>query len=239
MFKDRHLLAFLVSLLLFVSSCSKKSEANDPLESYATAPLTAGVGLGDLRLGQTTLGEFIRKIGIGTVAVVASNEIGFELFFKGEQIRFLFLVDGDCKAIWGEGFTLAAVKDLAGFLRQYPSCENVTLHSISVKAGSGVEDTYFKGSTVDPFRPATATIPSRVELFGRAKLLGSIESSYSHEGDPYQPRGLWVAGLSSDDPEWSIAYPSGILFYYEAPDGGKDIEKTVIKRITVFQPDRR
>jgi hypothetical protein len=52
---------FIISLSILLSACAAKD--SKALAPYANATLTAGVGLGDIKLGEATLGsvvDFIR-----------------------------------------------------------------------------------------------------------------------------------------------------------------------------------
>jgi hypothetical protein len=225
------------SLLSFAAGCSSSSDAK-ALSPYASATLTAGSGLGDLRLGTTTLSTLVNTVGSGAVTAVASDESAVELTFLGGQMSFMFVVAGDCQTqTGGPGARLPVTQDMKAFLSQYPACGNLPLSSISVGAGPDEDDTFYQGATDQGI-----------------KLWANVVDSGKH-GIPSRGTARLVAGGSATDNTERTEYP-GIAFFHKVagatpdemasgrplpPERLKEIEQakqdTRITRITIFLPD--
>ncbi len=225
------------SLLWVAAGCSSSPDAK-ALSPYATATLTAGSGLGDLRLGTTTLGTLVNTIGSGAVTAVASDESAVELTFLGGQMSFMFVVAGECQTqTGGPGARLPVTQDMKAFLSRYPSCGSLPLSSLSIGAGPDEGDTFYKGATEQG-----------------VKLWASVVDSGKH-GSPSRGSARLVAGASANDNTERTEYP-GIAFFHTVagatpdeiasnrplpPERLKEIEQAKtdarITRITIFLPD--
>lgn len=200
----------IVPLMVLLTSCSPRYPSA-ALDKYATATLIAGTGLGDLRLGETTLDEFVRTFGKGQYSLAISDESAFEFAYFGGAVAFQFLIEGQClKEIIGTRDLRRAAPDLEAYLVSHPGCRELPLSSISVTSRS-----FFKGATDKG-----------------VKLGEPITTSNAHgEGVPAKARVL--AGMSPDNPDNAIEYP-GIVFHYDGGSTG-NLETATIRRITVFR----
>src|SRR5689334_4777196 len=127
------LLLLALGLGLGLAGCTRHNAA---LEPFARASLTAGVGLGELKLGQSTLGSVVQRCGVETVVQLASDEVGLELIYEHGQLALLFLVEPDCLAsLPGRNLRPAAI-DLPKFLESNPCLRELRLSSLSVREGA-------------------------------------------------------------------------------------------------------
>jgi hypothetical protein len=229
-----------------MAGCSGKSSSElKALNPYATATLTPGSGLGDLQLGKTTLGWFVKNIGSGIVSIIASDESAIELTFLNGEASFLFIVSGACQNETGApGKRLDLNQDIKAFLSRYPGCNDLPLSSLSLATRqSSKADTFFKGST------------------DRGVRLWSPKSDAYKHGEALNNAGQLVAGEGNENLD-RFEFPGGIYFYYPAGKGAtpeeamsgralsperlREIEESakdaaknpVIKRMTIFMPNR-
>ena len=209
----RACLAF--GLLPLLAACEQH---NSLLTPYAKATLTAGVGLGDLKLGQTTLGSVVQRLGVDTVTPLASDEIGLELFYEHGQLALLFVIPPECLSTLKTGLRPAAT-DLAAFLARTPCLREVTLSSISVRSRASADESWFQGATD-----------------AGARLWDPSQAAYKHGETGGGAAGL-VAGLNPNNPPDEVHFKSGIAFYYLPVEGG-DARQTRIQRITIYPPGR-
>jgi|GEM_PF-5751993 len=208
----------LASLVFLVAQGCGGGKGPVTLDPYAGATLTAGAGLADLRLGETTLAVFLRDIGQGIPSVVAADDIGIELSFHDGQIMFMFRVSEECLR-QTEGLRWSSVPDdLHGALTRYPCLATLTLSSLSVAAGPSPDETFFQGRTA-----------------GGAALGLPVTSAFNDGAIDVGPA-RFLAGLSPRNPDDWVDSRTGIRFYYLRGATGKR-EDTVITRITVFLPD--
>jgi hypothetical protein len=201
-----------ILLLPGLAGCARHNSA---LEPYATATLTAGVGLGDLQLGQTTLGSVVQRFGVESVTQVSSEEVGLELLYEHGQLALLFLVDPDCLATLGGAGLRPAALDMAAFLEHNPCMREVRLSSLSVREGSDAESSFFQGAT-------DAGVKLRR---GRAEPL--------KHGTPGGGSGHILAGMNPSNPREQFQFRSGIAIYLKPPPNG-DPALAHVQRITVF-----
>jgi len=214
-----------------------KPQGLEPFEKYATTPLQAGVGWGDLVLGTTTLAEVAEKLpvhkGLGKspVSVALGDEVFVEIAYGHGQVCLGFPATGACKdvLIKPEGHKLIA-RNVAAFLKKYPACNAMTLTSISVGAGETRETTLFTGATDEG-----------VKLWGMAELVkdhGPAVPRTSAGGIAGMDEGL-TKGLQH------VTFGKGIWFHIrpenEAPAAEPSEEAAApltghVARITIFVP---
>ncbi|QRN79952.1 MAG: hypothetical protein JK586_17665, partial [Nocardiopsis sp. BM-2018] len=107
------------------------------LRAYAAAPLTAHEGLGDLRIGVTSLGWFLDRFGPGLPAALYGDATALEFAYSGTGLTFRFWLDEPCarsvQAMAGTG--LRPVRDARRFARAHPECADERLDAIEVAAG--------------------------------------------------------------------------------------------------------
>jgi hypothetical protein len=198
-------------LALALAGCEQHKSA---LEPYAKATLQAGVGLGDLKLGETTLGAAVQRLGVESVTALASDEIGLELFYEHGQLALLFIIEPECMNTLKSGLRPATV-DLPAFLARTPCLRETTLSSLSVREGSSAADSFFQGATD-----------------AGVKLWGGRGDPLAH-GTPGGGSPAIVAGLNPTNPREQLHFKSGICFYLKPPENG-DPAQAHVQRITVF-----
>ena len=212
----RHLIrSTALGLLLALTGCAQEPK---PLEPLAKATLTAGVGLGDLKLGETTLAAVVQRLGVETVTPLASDEIGLELFYQHGQLALLFIIEPECMNTLKSGLRPATV-DLPAFLARTPCLREVRLSSISVRVGSSPGETWFEGAS---------------DLGVRLWSPGGEVQKYGTPGGASLPL---VAGLNPNNPDEQMHFRSGISFYL-LPDREGEAGPTHVQRITLFPPVR-
>jgi len=198
-------------MLLALTGCAQQPSALDP---YVNATLTAGVGLGDLKLGQTTLGSVVQRLGVETVTPLASEEIGLELFYEHGQLALLFIIEPECMSTLKTGLRPAAT-DLPAFLARTPCLREARLSSISVRSRTSADESWFQGATD-----------------AGARLWDPSQAAYKHGETCGGPVHL-VAGLNPNNPPDELHFKTGIAFYYLPIEGG-DARQTRIQRITIY-----
>jgi len=130
-----------------LAACGE-SKPSSPLAEVAKEPLQAGVGLGDLKLMQTTLGAFAQQFGAGE-SVVTSEPAGTRIDFVKEGLAFLFRGAASCAAGLSEQLSTSAVDhDINGYLLQHPECEAMLLESIAAYIPQSGEPLY-EGETLE------------------------------------------------------------------------------------------
>ncbi len=135
-------------LAILLSACAAKD--SKALAPYSSATLTAGVGLGDIKLGEATLGWVVDRFGPGQVAVGVSDvDVWIELGFMMGEVRFIFGVSGQCYQDTDSPMTRLPVKpNIKALLQKYPSCRHLPLTEIYLTAkDTDPGKTFYKGST--------------------------------------------------------------------------------------------
>jgi hypothetical protein len=197
--------------------CGAFERPTTPLTPYATATLTAGVGLGDLRLGRTTLGSVVGRLGVEKVTPLAGEQVGLELFYEHEQLALLFVIESGCMDKLETGLRPAAA-DMNAFLARNPCVRESTLSSLSICGGTSADDSFYKGATE-----------------AGTKLWDPLQAAYEHGQACAGPKAL-IAGSSSGDPEGELHFKPGIAFYYPAhADAGS--REARIQRITIYRQE--
>jgi hypothetical protein len=212
-----HLLCLLC--LVLAAACSKNEQAKESqsLKPYGNATLTAGVGLGDLRLGEITLNEFVQKFGQGKFSIAAGDEVAFEFSHLDQQLAAQFILQGACWKDVSAGNDLrSATRDLGAYLKQHPGCRDIPLSSLSVARGGLASRSFYTGASEKG-----------------AKLGAPITAAVQH-CDVKKALPRMVAGLTVDTPSDVMECP-GIHFYFTIGRTGK-VEDSAIERMTVFLP---
>ncbi len=207
----------LLAVLALLSACGS---GRDPrLAPLANAVLEPGRGLGDVRVGETTLGEFVDRFGSGRTDCVASDHVGLELVFEHGELSFLFLYeenprsDEECQAL------RRATRDLPAFLAGDPHRRELRLASLSVRAGDELDSTFYRGRLA----PGIA-------------LLDPLLESIARIGIPEDSRPPMVAGMSPDLPSEKACYPARGLVLYGEREPRQD-RPSRVTRITLFAPE--
>jgi hypothetical protein len=234
------LIVFLTGRLTGSSQLLAEQKA---LKPYLNATLSAGKGLGGLKLGQTTLAWLVRTLGTGLVGVaVTDDEVMLELMFLNQQVSFGFLLHGECQRQTGVPMQRLDVnQDLGRFLTRYPACADLPLSSISLDAGKVARDAFYQGTT------------------DQGVKLGSPFMEVFKHGQNLEHGGPLVTGGYSENNLERVGF-RGIAFFYDAgeqptaeevlsgrplpPERLRQLEQSrleaaknrVVQRITVFIP---
>lgn len=198
-------LAFVASLSL-LAACGHSPDPR--LAPLAHATLEAGGGLGDLRLGETTLGQFFDRFGAGLTMFVASDEIAFLFQFGSARLS-----DEEVMAV------RRATRNMGEYLTNYPQRRELPLSSITVRIDEDEESTFYKGKLAQ----GVALFDPLLISAGRVGMVG--EGSLP-----------LLAGLTPNTPTEQARYPAqGLVLYGERePKPGKPSRVT---RMTVFLPE--
>jgi hypothetical protein len=132
----------IVLCLLAVSGCAER-RPRSPLVKIAKEPLQAGIGLGELKLLQTTLGAFTREFGLSQ-SVVTPEQGGAMINFLKDGLTFMFRGNPEC----AQGLTENMGSDINRYLLDHPDCETMLLETIAAWIpASG--DPLYEGETVE------------------------------------------------------------------------------------------
>ena len=130
-----------------VAGCAERRPPS-PLEQLAKEPLQAGVGLGELKLQETTLGTFTRKYG-DSDPVVTTEQTGAKVDFIKQGMAFLFRGDPACAKGLAEHMSKSGEKrDVNAFMLENPNCETMLLESIAAYIPP-VGEPLYEGETVE------------------------------------------------------------------------------------------
>ena len=203
----RHLVALLLTACI---ACD--SQPDSPLQAIANEPLQAGVGLGSLKLAQTTLGAFTRQFGTEQAAVT-TDSIGAKIDFTRAGLSFLFRGDSAC------AHGLAAAQDANAYLLQNPQCETMLLESIAAYIPATGEPLY-EGETVEGIGLNAARELAERSYAATQQAVSALESGTALPADFAPP--------SVDE----LRQP-GIRIYL-----GKDAKgREVVRKLEVIRPD--
>ena len=128
--------------LLVAIGCAERA-ATSPFTSLSKQPLQPGVGLGTLKLQETTLGAFSRQYGLGQ-SVVTPDQTGAKIDFLKFGMAFLFRGDPAC----ADKLSAAGQGDINNFLLQNPDCETMLLETIAAYVPASGEPVY-EGETLE------------------------------------------------------------------------------------------
>jgi len=142
-------LTLLVVATVALATVAWPRDGGNPFRSYADASLVPRAGLGDLRLGETELGAFMLRYGVGRPAALYGDDTALEFAFSRPGLTFTFPVEGACarsvQAMAGTG--LRALRSPRDFVRDHPECAGAPLERIAVDAARGARDVFWRGST--------------------------------------------------------------------------------------------
>lgn len=207
--------------LMLGAGCTAK-DTSPALERYASTTLEAGTGLGDLRLGTTTLQQFIERFGTGRPSVVIGDEPGLELGFRSQGLSFLFIFDTDCAtALGGETREVATrIEHTTSFFADYPACADTTLSSLSIDAESTGDVPFYAGASD---RGVRLLVP-----------LALVQTRYLETADL---RGLMLAGSTAEDGRLELlTYADGLAVHLGEARTGAAAGRFVVLRMSVFLP---
>jgi hypothetical protein len=206
-------LAPLIALLAL--ACA--GDVDSRLKPLTVATLQPGVGLGDARLGQTTLGAFVERYGHDRVDLIAGDSIGYELVFSGGEMAFLFVLDPQIRSI-GLDTLQSGRRDLIEAIGAHPELRDMRLSSLTVGARTGSTDSAYAGKLAT----------------GSVGLFGKMADAVVELGVPSEGTIPLLAGASPRSPETELFYPErGVVL----EGRGKLVEPDcVITRMTIFEP---
>jgi hypothetical protein len=209
-------------LVLAIAGCSRNDAAlaraeGGTLASYADSTLTAGVGWGDLRLGQTTLGEIAQRFGKGNANLVGMSEVDYMLDYEDGQVSFLFRIDPSCCARPPALDPQSGVTDLWDWMQTTPCLREQKVASISVCARGS--KTFFRGASDKGTR-----------------LLAAAPAEVAH-GQPGPHPPYTLAGEMFGSPGQQLCFPSGISFFTQGAQA-TGATGAGIQRITIYAPGR-
>ncbi len=128
---------------------SRPRDGGNPFGAYAAAPLVASEGLGDIRVGETTLGSFLERFGPGLPSALYGDDTALEFGFARAGLSFRFWLEGACagtvQALHGTG--LRALGDARRFTRDHPECSLQRLSAIEVASGASERATFWRGES--------------------------------------------------------------------------------------------
>ena len=192
-------LAALAALFLLLAACGPPPE----LAPYRMAPLEPGKGLGDLSFDRLTLGEAVSRFGAERVAVLVSDNYGFELMLAGGDLGLRFLTEDEdaCDRAAGRTPVRELSTNLQALLDAEPACRSLPLNAIIVTGD------FWQGST-----PQGVRLGSGLRTSTSASIID--------------------IGPGTAMPRYEAAGPPGATFYAsEMPDGDDDaaIEMIIIE----------
>jgi hypothetical protein len=198
-----------VLVLAIVACGSPVDKAIGPLQ---TATLTPGVGLGPIRIGETTFASFIKTYGIGVMVNVQADEAAYEATFASGQLSVMFILDGECRTQTYRT-RLEPAGRLEELFKRAPACRDITVSSVSVR-GRGADGTgWWRGKT------------------DKGVALGDSVSAAAVHGMVRNDPGRLVAGSRQIEPPERVEFVSGMYLFHA---GGA---ARVIQKLTVFRPE--
>jgi hypothetical protein len=136
----------LLMLMLGLSACGGPPKNLKSFASLANEPVIAGVGWGDLILGESTLADVLKTL----IAALLSEESTVELSYGGGQIQLNFALDqeqSDKVNKQQPGWYKTLVKDPDSIQQMPDILQEATLHSLSLAPGHNAASTLFKGQS--------------------------------------------------------------------------------------------
>jgi hypothetical protein len=201
-------IGLLVVATVALATVAWPRDGGNPFRSYADASLVPGTGLGDLRLGETELGAFVVRYGVGRPAALYGDDTALEFAFPRPGLTFTFPVTGTCARSVQQmaGTGLRALRSPGDFVRDHPECADARLGGVAVETARTPRDTFWRGAT-----PAGVRLhQTRDESFAQ---LGIDAATAFADGAPLPDRwfdadGLLVifddAATGDAEPDWRV-----------------------------------
>lgn len=208
-----------IAILTCLFSCGGGGGSSARLAALTHATIEPGAALGNLRLGQTTLGEFVDAHGSDRVDLVVSDSVGLELIFERGEMSLLFLYDESPREDSEVEALRHATRDLQSFLAGSPSRRELRLASVTVAADDDFEATLFQG-----------------ELAPGIHLLDPLLESVARLGVPEDRRPPMLAGASPNLPRERAVFPDQGVVLYGEPTPSAD-RPSRVTRISIFVPE--
>lgn len=161
-------IVFLALAVIVFGATAWPRDGGNPFRAYVASELVPGAGLGDLQVGETTLGTFLERFGAGLPSALYGDETALEFTFARPGLSFVFVVEGACAAAVQRmhGTGLQALRSPRTFAREYPACSDAPLSQLELRAGSSDAATFWRGSTPSGVR-------LRMEREAALELLGA------------------------------------------------------------------
>jgi hypothetical protein len=212
----------LLPCLANLTACGA-SQQPPVLPTSAAAVLQPGVGVGALRLGETTLLSFLQQHGSGQPAtMIADDAAAIELSFPQEQLHLVFALTPECTIALGSALRSVAtlLNDPAAFSAEYPSCTGSALSSIAIAAD---------GSDSLPRCCAVADEQVRL-LMPRAELLAA-------RGISTASLPAFLAGTGPDEARYEpLAWHDGLVAHVGRAIDADSSSPLVVRRLALFAP---
>jgi hypothetical protein len=195
-----------------VSAAACGSPVDKAIGPLQTATLTPGVGLGPIRLGETTFTSFIKTYGLGVPLIVQSDDAAYELTFASGELAVQFILDGDCRT---QTFRtrLEPGGRLEELFKRAPACRDITVSSISVRTTDGSSKGWWRGKT------------------DKGVALGDPVSAAAVHGTVTNAAGRMVAGERQHEPTERTEFTSGMYIHHV---GGA---APTVEKLTIFKPE--
>jgi hypothetical protein len=207
-------------------ACSSRSSLPESLAGVAAAPITPGVGLGELKLATTTMQDFLQRHGAGRPATLVGDDLEFEFIFADGQLVVSFFAPTECRSALAGRVSESAnmLRDVPEFLGNYPACGASLLNRISVSAQIDSHEGFYSG-TADQGITIDTTL---VQLLGRGQD-GAAAQDDSHQ------RGVSIGGNSgTDDALDEIVLAEGFKVHIGNSPSGPNKGRLVVRKMTLF-----
>lgn len=191
-------------------------DGGNPFRAYAGSELVPGAGLGDLVVGETSLGTFLERFGAGMPSALYGDETALEFTFARAGLSFVFVVEGACAAAVQRmhGTGLHALRSHRTFVRELPACADAPLSRLELRAGGSDATTFWRGST-----------PSGV------RLRMERESALERLGAQDDPR--WD---SDEAPMWRMHASDGLVAWFDPDRTAASDGRWIVTRLRVVSP---
>ena len=209
-------LLFLALALVAFGMVAWPRDGGNPFRAYAASELVPGAGLGDLVVGETTLGTFLERFGAGLPAALYGDETALEFTFARAGLSFVFVVEGACAAAVQRmhGTGLRALRSHRTFVREVPDCVDAPLSQLELRAGGSDATTFWRGSTLSGVR-------LRMDREPALERLGA-------ESDP-----RWG---SDEAPMWRMYASDGLVVWFEPDRAAGSDGRWIVTRLRVVSP---
>lgn len=140
----------LLTLMLGLSACGGLPKSLKSFAALANEPVIAGVGWGDLILGESTLADVLKTYPSPLIAALLSEESTVELSYGGGQIQLNFALGQEHSYEVNKqqpGWYKTLVKDPDSIQKMPDILQEATLHSLSLAPGHNAASTLFKGQS--------------------------------------------------------------------------------------------
>lgn len=232
------------SLILLTSCFDRPGQQAQALKPYTQAMLIPGVGLADLRLGESTLAWMLESFGTGLWSILyADDTTTMEFSFQRGELKLSFLITGQCQVDTGTPYELLQLKrGINVFLQRYPSCNELTLTQLQILArSSNPRESFFKGMTSQGISLWTSLAEIDLPLHEGIEVGLMLASETATMLDMLDYVSL-APGLNlylGPKAQKLLSDPQGA--YLETPQKPEELSAThsydlVVRRLSIFQP---